>query len=522
MDDTGVIKNRRVIPRWRELKDTVPAELRSAAGLQPKAPLSDDLLNNEYIKWQENPTLENAFDVLCVAQLSKEQALAYGPAEQILKEKNVKPEAQKLAETIRRGKRPSVIEFDSSVNISPEVIKKENELKIRQAKLRLKDEPRNGLLWLDLARFQLNVGNTEKAKDAMRIAMASAPSSRLVLRGAVNFWTHQEKYDEAHDVVKSSDLLETDPWIQAAEIAAASKAERKPKSIKKGMRAVDDGNFSLIHISELAASIGTEEWKSGNSKAAKKLLRKGLLQPTENAVAQAIWLNTDLNMEIDPQGLGVAKAYEARTATALNTDDYEEAVRNCLLWCLDEPYSPVPTVQGSFISSTFLGDDKTALKFYEIAKLSNNLNFNIINNAAVACAHVGDLVCARTLLSQIYPKVRHPVATATAGLIEFRAGNVSEGRRLYEKALDEAVELKSADIEFRARVHWLSEEIAAESIPSSIVDKVIKSLDTVVEDHKDQLPALAIKFWNVEKARISTTKLKSEGHVSLPRLIQEK
>jgi len=70
MDETGHIKNRKVIPRWRPLERTNLHELVSASTDAPYRTPTDELLRFYYYKWQNNPTIENALDVISYAQTS--------------------------------------------------------------------------------------------------------------------------------------------------------------------------------------------------------------------------------------------------------------------------------------------------------------------------------------------------------------------------------------------------------------------------------------------------------------------
>ena len=70
-----------------------------------------------------------------------------------------------------------------------------------------------------------------------------------------------------------------------------------------------------MHISELASALATVEFSENNLRQSKKLIKLSLKEPTENSIAQAIWLFPDYvnSQERKESLIDVPKAYEART-----------------------------------------------------------------------------------------------------------------------------------------------------------------------------------------------------------------
>lgn len=60
----------------------------------------------------------------------------------------------------------------------------------------------------------------------------------------------------------------------------------------------------------------------------------------------------------------------------------------------------------------------------------------------------------------------------------------------------------SQDLEFRVKLHWFREEVAASQLSASEVKTLAEGLDRVVEDRKYRLSSLTKKTWKAYKAKI--------------------
>jgi len=128
-------------------------------------------------------------------------------------------------------------------------------------------------------------------------------------------------------------------------------------------------------------------------------------------------------------------------------------------WQLDEPFSSRPASLGSYLGITLLGDYEFALQCADIGLMAEPEDSTLLNNKAVALAYNGetsDVIATFKLISSIggpsHPQFVH---TATAGLLNFRAGFVDEGREHYRRARDLAP-TKSKGL---VLLHWAGEEI---------------------------------------------------------------
>ena len=112
----------------------------------------------------------------------------------------------------------------------------------------------------------------------------------------------------------------------------------------------------------------------------------------------------------------------------------------------------------------------------------------MLNNRAVALAYSGEIASAIDTFNSISSigGAFHPqfVHTATAGLLNFRAGFVDEGREHYRRARD----LAPARLKGRVLLHWAGEEIRLQSDDAAELRKMaLEYLDKEKDPAKDQL-----------------------------------
>lgn len=482
MEKSGFYKDRRVLPRWRPISRTEPMELASHHNEAPKLEATDDALKFYYKKWQDNQTLENASEVVDQAIFSRNNALAVGPAQQLISAKNILPSVKKLAFSIIRSPHniavndEQIVDHTSLNDVQAYVQKSIHDLRVRTI-----DEPRNAFLWLEIARLNSWAGHTRSAMLAMRRAYGAAPENRLILRAMAAFYANLGQPETAYKKIVGSDIVKSDPWIQAAEISLSGMVGKSTKFIREGRKNIESDNLSPKQLSELASAIATEELMSGKEKNAKSMFTKSLIDPTDNSLAQAMWAKEKVDINIREEKFLIARAYEARASLSFLHQNYEEAVKHCLLWAQDEPYSARPAMEGAYIYLAFMDKYQEAIELLEQGLISNPHENAFRNNAAIAYAKLAKLSEARKQFSYIEDTIQgdnpNPVSLATLGLIEFRAGHWDTGRDLYLQSVRASSKLKNADLVFRAKYHWLFEEIAAGTMAPDTIALCIGFLD---------------------------------------------
>ena len=123
-----------------------------------------------------------------------------------------------------------------------------------------------------------------------------APSNRFILRSAVRLYVHLDEPDTAHRVLSDSASTPVDPWLVAAEIAVCTLLGRRSRLIKRGRDMLISGHHSTRDTAELASALGTIELEADASKRARRLFGSSLDDPTDNAVAQAVWATRTLKI----------------------------------------------------------------------------------------------------------------------------------------------------------------------------------------------------------------------------------
>lgn len=93
-----------------------------------------------------------------------------------------------------------------------------------------------------MARHYVNLGQLEKAKAMMDIAVHLAPQHRYVCRSAARFYLHYGDEDKARAVIAHNPWVTKDPWLMASEIAINTLMGRTSRLIKKGNEIIKSNN----------------------------------------------------------------------------------------------------------------------------------------------------------------------------------------------------------------------------------------------------------------------------------------
>ncbi|WP_033069389.1 hypothetical protein [Thalassospira australica] len=494
---------RNVFPRWRTLSKTPSVEIQSSKKQDlPKRPEErDPLFIAYYERWRDDPSLQNAAEVLDLAMSIDRPYLAIGPASTIAKSDRAMPAVKLLAEKL--------LSVSSTTSDPDEAVlprRDEVGMEIRKCKRRLVEEPRNGLLWLEKGRLHTLIGDFESADLALRRAHGCAPDNRFIIRANARYLTHRGRADEALALLRRSERLKFDPWVQSVEIAVSEAMEMSPRSIRWARANLSSGKLAPEHLSELASAVGTLELHGGASKKAKRLFVQSLLVPTDNALSQALWARSEMHLKVEVQQsmLTMNGAFEARAQSAIENKNWNEAVLNCEKWACDEPYSIRAAVEGSWISSSFLWDQEKAIAFCDQGLISNPRSLILLNNKALSLARSGQLPEATRVLARamsLYSSAHEdPFLHATQGLIAFRSGDIEEGRKLYTSSIEKAAEQKMFDAQFRAYCHWFYEEARSDTLRAETLQKIVSEIDGEVK--RPYVRDLSKEIWSNLKTRM--------------------
>jgi len=307
---------------------------------------------------------------------------------------------------------------------------------IHRTRLQLQLYPNDPILWTNLASLYLSIGQNRQAHRSIRVARTRAPENRFVLRSAARVLLHIDRGGEAHSILLRADSLKSDPWVLAAEISIAAALKRTSQHMLLGQKLVEAEKFPPFDASELASEVATIRALDGNTHAAKKLLRRAMAKPCENAIAQAAWLAKVPGMPAAP--VQITTSFEANTWITRRTGKLRQSMLHTKQWLNDQPFSGRPAKAGSFIASRINRHDE-GIRFAEQGLLCNPDDPILLNNLAFSSARQGEISKARDAINRtngakLTPHERH-VIMATGGLVAFREGDVTRGRTLYVQAV---------------------------------------------------------------------------------------
>lgn len=210
---------------------------------------------------------------------------------------------------------------------------------VKHARGLLAIEYRNPVLLIDTARELTSMRQDKAALRYVRAAVAMAPHSRFVLRSAARYYLHIGELEIAHDILRRSPILGSDPWIQASEIAVATVRGKTSHLVAKTSNWLVDSKKITAAVTELASAAGTVELLAGANKKAKILFKHALSHPNDNSLAQAEWAAARLKLVVDNQALKTPMSYEANSHNAYRHQEIASAIDHATRWATDEPFS---------------------------------------------------------------------------------------------------------------------------------------------------------------------------------------
>ena len=436
----GIIqeKDRNTIPRWRNFNhaQTLP-EFHAILSARKSSTVGQESLRILVNDWRKHRTIGHATDVLGAALINEQlQEVTDAIEFLVARNENASPFIREFAEQCKL-----LLENNPHIPTQRIINRQLLQEQVRRLKKHLHNFPHNPIQWVDLSRAYANLGQGKQAEHCMSIATHLAPNNRFVLRSAARLWVHFDHSDRAHHILVRSERTPHDPWLLAAEIAVGTAAGAAPKYMKHALRTLDSGKFPPDHISELASAVATVEWKNNPGSPGRKfrkLLRQSLVQPTENSIAQAVWISGKQNLiDLDENHLQRSDAHEAQARNSFFKEEWCQVVKHCKEWQKDEPFSKRPARLGAYIASVVLEEFKEANEIASTALEANPNDPNLLNSSAYALISLGKYKEAKRKLDLISNtnNIEHMVLkAATTGLLSYRQKNAQEGRALYNRA----------------------------------------------------------------------------------------
>lgn len=329
----------------------------------------------------------------------------------------------------------------------------------------------NPVVWVEMSRMYLIQGHVEKADKAMRIALSIAPNNKFVLRASTSLYVNIDDSERAIYHLRKSPRTKYDPWLVSAHIAASRVINRYSPLIKNGFTMINSKDFSPLNLTELASSIGTEEYKSGGLKKAKEFFNIALKRPNDNTLAQIEWvsqLDNKFNFNPSKYKKLILNPFEANALDALENEHWNEAVINGAKWFLETPYNVNSARFIVFMLTALFNQHNDAIEFCKAAIRIHPDDHTVVNNL-VYChiianrtqeikSYVNKFLKTDFSMLSMENKVAY---AATLGLLHFRSGRHEEGRSLYKRSIELAQNAKMLVSIALASTNLLREEYYA-------------------------------------------------------------
>ncbi len=473
----GRDEKRRVVPRWRSPQATVEAgEFESLDRVAPsQVPDLSRELSESLERWEGSSNIGTAAEVIASATMtSREREAADAAAFVIDRGTQAGPLLLERAKNLLASVRGTAIPLDAEMPALSSILigdYGETKRQIAPLKRRVFADPFDALAWLEMGRLHATVGNVVQATRAVRVACSLAQDSRYVLRSASRFFLHAGEKHTAHEILRRSVRSKFDPWLSSAEIATAQVAGEKPRTIKTARELHSGGAFADHDLSELRSALATTSVLDGHRKDAKKFLMASLRKPTENAVAQALWIAVDGEMrdlsDSIVESLDTPRSFEARSFANYNAGKWEEALKQARFWFDDEPFSGRAAVHAAVIASVAFERYEDAIAILRSASRASPGHFLIQTNLTFNLAQAGKLEEAAALFKEVRAAPGHVpsrvVMLANLGLLQMKGGHLTEGRQSYTQAITLASESGLRDLAEQAMLYFASEELGVKN-----------------------------------------------------------
>ncbi len=485
-------KDRNVIPNWRSFDTTAKLGELSRFHLDAKVDTTAKVdLTDLFDSWEDNQTMGLAADIISSAvilNLNSDPKLEAVSKFICDNKENASPVLLAAVKNFI-GSENGAEELATSVNSLENFLEDESRQTIFQninfTKKRLINNPKNAILWVELARLYSILGQDKKAERSILNALQLSKNNRYVLRSIARFFVHNKNIDFAHDILKNAEATGTDSWLMATEISLALMRGRGSKFAKKGIEIINSKASSPFNISELASAVATTEFHNGSAKKSKDFFKTSLIKPNDNALAQAEWVSQKevSFMNVNPTSFNTVNSYEALARDCFEKEMYLESYEYSVKWFLDMPFSKVPILFGSHVAGAMLNNNEKAVEICKAGLISHPRDLELINNILYSLCVLNKLGEAESYLERVKTipidnDVNKTCLTATRGLYFFRKGFHDLGRDFYKQAIELAGEIKNKYLFNLAFVNYCREEVL---INSEYAKELFESMDVILK-----------------------------------------
>ena len=496
------------VPKWKSLDRTPTSELTSAKGLTPITEVADGRVERAFAlheRWRANPTISNALELIDCSLFVEDLGVFSDAAAQILSSDATTRTSKKIAHSVLSRKALNYADSpkeDSFAEISR---------KIAENRKGLRSNIRDALLHSEQARLYTLIGELDAAERSFQTALAVAPNNRHILRSYSRFMLHAGDGEVARKRLLRTASIKHDPWLQAAEIALSEVMGKGSQTAALASKALNEDKIPFEHRSELASALATLERAAGNRKKFKRRFGQSLDNPTDNALAQAMWFVRDagseleIATEVEPRvALALRRSREALTYSYLSAEKWREAVASFKSWQKEEQFSSHIAVQGSYYAVAFLSDYEAAISFCENAVRANKGSAMLWNNLCVAQRRAGHHSEALSSLTSLKNAARNwrfdPTYLATDAMMLFSQGEADLGRAQYIRALESCADQGDLALTERVKMHWIMEEAVTGTISKETRDVLAMKLEKTEAFKK--LSNEVQQYWEIIKREI--------------------
>lgn len=434
--------DRHVIPKWRASK--VTADLPESRPISESIkrsllPLPDiDAIAGLVEEWHTRRSIGVAADLLNLSHVPEALPLIRVVAEEVLRQESDVPvpllEVAKRIAGVSEAESPRPDEMGQVQNHYHRIA--------ATLKKRLRENPRNPIALVDLALVYAALGQDEKARDAVLMAVTLNANNRFVLRSAARLLIHMKQADRAMHILQGANVLR-DPWLLAPLISTTAILEKPQKYLRKARLLFSSGSLHPVHLSELGAALATVQIIDGDIKSAKRTFNAALVSPNDNTVAQAMWAAENFSISISAREEWFANKFscEGRYYQRYSEANFEGAMKAAVHWFGDEPFSTRPMKAACFISA-LLGKNEESEKFALKGLRLNKDDVELRNNLIFAMGSQNKIEEASIQLQNVLQDERRkdgrvsPHSMANIGMLLYRTGNLEDAEGAYRKAIE--------------------------------------------------------------------------------------
>lgn len=487
-------KLRSVVPRWRSFLNTPTIETTPLKLFTDHPPILRDQFEDVLKLWRISAQPHDFVDIMDAGIACGDRRIAAEGARRIMANKalfqdRVIEQAFQIIENKTKYVPHSRTPIDEQ-NVE------HLRAKIARMKIVVRDSPRNSLGHVEIARLYARLGQFDKAEEHLDAAIAISPDDRFVLRALTRFYTMLDEPTEALRRLWATPAIVGDPWIQSAELAAALLAKRGTRHAHKVGKYAVRNRITSRELSELTAGWLTKQFEEGvASRVVVRSLAPALVSPTENALAQGVWLVDHMGREFRQSFPSVnfePDAHEAKAMALEEEEKYVEAEGHMRKWFIDQPFQARSSICLSHLYFAYLQKYEEALDIAQQGLILHPNEWSLHNTAVISSCMLGKIDRAYQHLKNLERFQGGEVEcyiSAARGMIDFQKGDFDSGYENYLEAARLSKIRKSPDLVLLSFLYLIEMMVRTANVGSNMAHSVLKD----IEYHIGKLPGDDLK-----------------------------